>query len=433
MTRGVVYPHFTRSQQADLQKNPIPSLSRAMKFKFTIPVVIIAFRLLSANGDESPDRCLPEEDELLDCIDTNEACTAEPDKCCDGLVCAGFGFFKKCIEPPICLHEWYDCRDGTPCCDGKKCIIRGDSQYECAEEQFGTKTLQLSPEETISPANASREANFKTTHISTKDVEYRVASTSGDPHIVTFDGLKYDCQGEGEFVLAKSKVTQREVQVRYERQESNRALSVGKAVVIQDEGNTPRVQFSIAILNETLGNDMNDGCTLQLFVDKSLKNLEKGFEDEHLVIDTVDKKRMTVRYKETGMETTVNYFRCRINVSVKLHSSDITYGLLGTANGNVEDDWQNLDGEIIPLPKSLAERMRKPAYDFCTTQFCLRDESKSLFYYPELGVDFSYYQKCDLPYGDTLEKSIENVPQWINDACGSDMVSACFRYVNVER
>lgn len=369
-----------------------------------------------------PDWCLQEtDDDLLDCIDTNQACTTDPDKCCDGLVCVGFSFFKKCIEPPICLHEWHDCSDGTPCCDNKKCIIHDSNHYECAEEKFGSRTLEL--EEMVPPTNPPQQVNYRTTHISGKNVAYQVASSSGDPHIVTFDGLKYDCQGEGEFVLAKSKVTQREVQVRYEHQKDNRAVSFGKAVVIQDEGETPRVQLSITELQETLGNDMGDGCKLQLFIDSTLKDLEKGFEDKHLVIDTADKKHMTVRYKETGMEATINYFRCRINVNLKLPNTDLTYGLLGTANGNVEDDWENLEGEITPQPKSLADRMRKPAYDFCTKQFCLRDESKSLFFYPEHGFDFSYYQKCDLPYGDTLEKFIENVPKSVIDACGSDMVS----------
>lgn len=404
---------------------------KSVRTKNSILIVVVALRHLITNGEQLPDWCLSGDDALLDCLDTHQVCTTEPDKCCDGLVCVGFSFFKKCVEPPICLHEWYDCSDGTPCCDKKKCIIHNVNHYECAEERFGSRTLELPPgggnlEIAIPSADPSQDRNYKTTHISSKDVQYQTASSSGDPHIVTFDGLKYDCQGVGEFILIKSKVTQREIQVRYEPQENSRTLSVGKAVVIQDEGNTPRVQFSIAALKETLGNDMGDGCKLQLFVDKSLENLEKGFDNKDLVIDTRNKKEMKVRYKVTGLEVTINYFRCRINVNVKLPTNDLTYGLLGTANGNVEDDWQNLEGEVITQPKSLADRMRKPAYDFCTQHFCLRDESKSLFFYSEHGIDFSYYQKCDLPFGDTLEKAIEHASEWVIDACGSDMVCTVF-------
>lgn len=42
-----------------------------------------------------------------------------------------------------------------------------------------------------------------------------VASWSGDPHMRTFDGLKYDCQGEGEFHVLKSLDSTLEVQGRF--------------------------------------------------------------------------------------------------------------------------------------------------------------------------------------------------------------------------
>ena len=73
--------------------------------------------------------------------------------------------------------------------------------------------------------------------------------------------LKYDCHGEGEFILAKSNCTAREVQIAT-IMSVNRALRVGKSVAMRDEGDTPVVQISIASLSSSLGYDMgdNDGC-----------------------------------------------------------------------------------------------------------------------------------------------------------------------------
>ena len=41
------------------------------------------------------------------------------------------------------------------------------------------------------------------------------ASTYSDPHVLTFDGLKYDCQGGGDFILSKSMDSDFELQGRF--------------------------------------------------------------------------------------------------------------------------------------------------------------------------------------------------------------------------
>jgi hypothetical protein len=240
--------------------------------------------------------------------------------------------------------------------------------------------------------------------------------------VKTFDGLKYDCQGEGDHILVKSTATQREVQARYEHLAANKAISVGKGVVIQDEGDTPKVQISYATLEDSVGNILDGGCVLQFFVDDEQRDLLNGSGDDRVVVEMQDGK-ISVRYTESEMEVTVQTFKCRMNICVLLPDTDPTVGILGTPNGNVNDEWTTLDGDIIELPESRANKLRKPGYDFCTGHFCIRDEEKSLFIYPEKdeGIDFDYYQKCNLPYGTTMDKYFENTPQWILDICRTDI------------
>jgi len=75
------------------------------------------------------------------------------------------------------------------------------------------------------------------------------ACVTGDPHITTFDGVNWDCMGHGEHVLLKSTITRRQVQGRF-IQVPNKKLSSMRAIVIQDEGNTPSVQISVPVIKE---------------------------------------------------------------------------------------------------------------------------------------------------------------------------------------
>ena len=84
-----------------------------------------------------------------------------------------------------------------------------------------------------------------------------------------------------------------------------------------------------------------------------------------------------------------------MNISLKLPLSDVTYGVLGTPNGNAKDEWTTLSGDIFE-PVSRADSLRKAGYDFCAVHFCLRDEEQSLFTYAEPGMDFDSYNRTFL-------------------------------------
>lgn len=386
--------------------------------------------VVDEGAEEVFDPCVDgvvDDEEGSGCLDVDGVCTFDPEACCTGLVCSGFGFFKKCMEPPVCLDEWHDCSEGTPCCDGLACIIGKAGQFECQKPQIGSRTILLPPgggmlvEPTDPPTTPPKPKNLVTTKLTDgSPVVTNIACSTGDPHIRTFDGLRYDCQGEGEFVLAKSLVTQREIQARYEHMASSRAISLGKGVAVQDEGDTPRVQVSIAKLEETVGNDMGDGCTLLFYVDGEQRDLNDGSGDDRVTVE-LNNNKINIKYTVSEMEVTVNYRRCRMDICANIPNTDLTVGVLGTANGDSTDEWMTLEGEVVAPPESRANKLKKPGYDYCTGETCIRDPEDSLFVYHEAGIEFDTFQKCDLPYGSTLEQYLTDTPQWVIDICGPEV------------
>eukprot|EP00977_Amphora_coffeiformis_P009219 scaffold2102_cov161-Amphora_coffeaeformis.AAC.3 len=84
----------------------------------------------------------------------------------------------------------------------------------------------------------------------------------GDPHFVTFDGLKYDCRADGEVILSQSLDLSFMIQGRFTKAGFP---TVTTGIVIRVAPDLPVVQLSMATLPNA--NPLVAGCPIELYVD----------------------------------------------------------------------------------------------------------------------------------------------------------------------
>jgi len=78
------------------------------------------------------------------------------------------------------------------------------------------------------------------------DAEVCKASAWGDPHLVTWDGLRYDAQPKGEAIFLTSEEPELEIQARLEKAGGAAGPSVTTGITVDGPGDTPTIQVSIA-------------------------------------------------------------------------------------------------------------------------------------------------------------------------------------------
>jgi hypothetical protein len=174
-------------------------------------------------------------------------------------------------------------------------------------------------------------------------------SSTGDPHFTTFDGVAYDFQAAGEFVLTQDSDGSPTVQARF-LPVADRDVSVVSAVATQ-------------LADQSVTIDARD--SQMLTVDGTAQSLSVG---ESLAVGDGEifrtQNRYTVVYPgadgdiddgDTRMEVTIVDNRLDVVVEPNQSAVDSMSGLLGSPNGNAADDIARADGSTLSRPLSFEE------------------------------------------------------------------------------
>ncbi|KAL3937744.1 MAG: hypothetical protein SGBAC_007205 [Bacillariaceae sp.] len=246
------------------------------------------------------------------------------------------------------------------------------------------------------------------------------ASFYGDPHVTTFDGLHYDCQGAGEFVLAKSNgldpllITGRFVK----STAAGRTVSVGRAVGIKVEETVPPIQIS------TQESGASGECTLEftqgiaqdVTID-DVSSFETNYPSKLRVYADNRAKNAVLIFP--GYDARVNVsvrtsprFGCLLSVDLCLtpeYHGDIV-GLFGSPNGGFQDDWMTPS-----IPVDSARDMYVEGYKFCMDNWCINNSADSLFSSANFDV-FNFCDDRDFDV-DSIMALIGLLPQSVVDSC----------------
>uniref|UniRef100_A0A7S3KYD5 VWFD domain-containing protein n=2 Tax=Amphora coffeiformis TaxID=265554 RepID=A0A7S3KYD5_9STRA len=232
-----------------------------------------------------------------------------------------------------------------------------------------------------------------------------VGNVWGDPHVVPYDGGQWGCQADGEFVITKVELNNYDFDFEARGRFSNFGneglkwtFNTGLAIK-QDVS----IQLNIA---ESAGpySTMFEDLPLNFFVNGESRLLTQGSGD-HRVTVTVNRFDINIFFVTTGISVQVNVRPESVSPHiVVIPGSLATFvclpddnpnfgavtGLLGTPNKDQADDWMDINGNTIPFNDHVE-------YEYCATNWCIRDANDSFFVHDEAGYDFDYYYGCDDP------------------------------------
>lgn len=254
--------------------------------------------------------------------------------------------------------------------------------------------------------------------------EVCTATFWGDPHIVTFDGLKYDAMYKGEAILLKQEGSKLQVQGLFEKAFDNRGSNWNPAVttaiaVHGSEVDQPIIEVSMS----QEGDEEINGCPVELFVD--------GVKQEKIYHDSANEGGALVLFDEATklisvefpgvilLEIAIDRFgKCHFSTDVTLMNCETAEnsvtGLLGSPNGNAADDWMDPDGRIKPIPYDGKGVYFGPAFEH-TKEWIIDEDEK------HLSLFDTYHPHDDEEYSEEYEEFVMNDDPEIDEVCGTDI------------
>jgi hypothetical protein len=201
------------------------------------------------------------------------------------------------------------------------------------------------------------------------------AETNGDPHLRTFDGLRYDFQAVGEFIAARSTSGDFEVQVRQEPWADSRIVSLNTAVAFKVGNDRYEIRAGQALIPYL------NGKQTALEASKLPGGGQVDLDQGIVVVTWPDGTKAFVR--------SVGIYGLALSMQPSDELAGKLEGLLGDANGNTNNDLRvrGSNTSIKPTHKELY-----PAY---ANSWRIADKT-SLFTYPE-GKNTGSYTDRSFP------------------------------------
>ncbi|SBT43198.1 VWD domain-containing protein [Micromonospora auratinigra] len=209
---------------------------------------------------------------------------------------------------------------------------------------------------------------------------YRCATSNGDPHLVTYDGLRYDFQAAGEFVLSRSTADDFEVQTRQTMFPASRTVAVNSAVAARVAGDRVAVYAS------------PDGPQVRVNGGPATRapgavRLPRGG-----TVDTGDDGVVTVGWPDGSRldAAPIGVWGLSVSVGVPAGRAGKLTGLLGDHDGDRADDLVTAAGDRLAQP---------PAFDALYPGFAdgwRVEQRRSLFDYGP-GQDTSTFTDRRFP------------------------------------
>lgn len=239
-------------------------------------------------------------------------------------------------------------------------------------------------------------------------------SSSGDPHMFTFDGLRYSCQAKGDFVLVQSS-SGMQIHARFKKQRDLVSFATGLAV--RSQLMAPRIELRIP---------ESGGLKLELLVNGVHRNFTNGYEDEfYKVVTSTTENIVLVKatnvsiYADVRLPSSFTHFSIDVSLPQDYINSDPgVCGLLGTPDNIASNDWTTSDCSGVNIPTAYDELFNRGGYDYCTANWCIRNASESLFTYTD-SLPFEHFSGCDEPYPGSVDLNLATPA--LRALCGVDI------------
>lgn len=252
------------------------------------------------------------------------------------------------------------------------------------------------------------------------DVPNIVGGGTGDPHFVTFDGVAYDYQAAGEYVVAREDGGPFEVQARQEPLDG-RQVTVFTAVATRVGDGTVTVDVRDDEPLTVNGSRVPTSGTGRVVVGGGYVAYDRG-AGTFRVVYPGENGRVDDGDAQLVVDTFGDRLDLRLNVGPD--RGDDLVGLLGTANGDPGDDIAYANGTNLDRPPTFGQLYGPFRADWRVT------DADSLFTYEDGNGPNSYYRE-DFPTEvvtvDDLDPAVREEAERTAREAGLEPGTAAFR------